>query len=93
MAALFIPALMKHLTGGAERVDVPLAAGERISVRELLERADARHHGLLEALIHEDELVPHLAVFIDNDQALMGLRAKLGPEAEVRLLPPIVGGV
>lgn len=93
MATVYIPALLQHLTGGADQVAVAVAAGERIAVRQLLEGADRQHPGLLEALLHEGDLVPYLAVFIDNEQALMGLRAKLNADAEVRLLPPIVGGI
>ena len=92
MATVYIPALMQHLTGGADQVEVAVPAGERITVRQLLEAAGRQHAGLLDALLYEDDLVPHLAIFIDNDQALMGLRAKLNHDSEVRLLPPIVGG-
>ena len=69
MATVFIPALMQHLTGGADQVEVDVPAGERITVRQLLEAAGRQHPGLLDALLHEDDLVPYLAVFIDNDQA------------------------
>ncbi|MCH8885714.1 MAG: MoaD/ThiS family protein [SAR324 cluster bacterium] len=92
MATVYIPALMQELTGGADHVEVAVPAGERITVRQLLEAAGRQHAGLLEALLYEGDLAPHLAVFIDNDHALMGLRAKLNHDSEVRLLPPIVGG-
>lgn len=92
MATVHIPALLREMAGGAERVEVEIPAGETLTVRQVLERLDNDHRGLLEALLYGDELLPGIAVFIDDHQALMGLRAKVGAENEVRFLPPIVGG-
>jgi molybdopterin converting factor small subunit len=92
MATVHIPALLRDLAGGAEQLQVPLAAGQQITIRQLLERLDAQHAGLLEALLYEGDLMPGIAVFIDNDQALLGLQAKVRPDSDVRFLPPVVGG-
>lgn len=92
MVTVHIPALLRELTGGAEQVHLELPADTQITVRQLLERLDAQHRGLLEALLYRGDLMPGIAVFIDNDQAHMGLAAKLGPESDVRFLPPVVGG-
>lgn len=92
MVTVHIPALLRELTGGADQVQLALAAEERITVRQLLERLDGRHPGLLQGLLYRDDLMPGIAVFIDNDQAHMGLLARLGPESDVRFLPPVVGG-
>lgn len=92
MATLHLPALMRHLAGGSDVVRVELPPGAEVTVRELLERANSAHPGLMEALLDDDDLVPGLAVFIDNEQALLRLRAKVAYNSEVRLLPPIVGG-
>jgi len=92
MAKVHIPALLRGLTGGAAELQVPLAPGAPITVGQLLERMDALHAGLREALLYEGDLMPGIAVFIDNDQALMGLQAKVQPNSDVRFLPPVVGG-
>ncbi len=73
-------------------MEAEVASGERITVRQLLERLDARYPGLLDALLYEEDLLPGIAVFIDNDQALMGLQAKVEAGSEVRFLHPIRGG-
>ena len=92
MATVYVPALLRPVTDGAERLELPLAPGERITVRALLERLDARHPGLLDALLYEDDLLPGIAVFIDDDQALLRLQARVEADSEVRFLPPVVGG-
>jgi molybdopterin converting factor small subunit len=92
MATVHVPALLRHLAGGAEALAVDIPAGRQVTVRQLLERLDATHAGLLEALLYEGDLLPSVAVFIDDEQALMGLQAKVGPDSDVRFLPPIVGG-
>lgn len=92
MTRVHIPSLLRDKVGGAESVEAEVVPGERITVRQLLERLDANHPGLLEALLYEDDLLPGIVVFIDNDQALMGLQAKVESGSEVRFLPPIVGG-
>ncbi len=94
MTTVHIPALLRDLTGGAEQVHVELPAGETVSVRELLRTLEQRHPGLRARLIDPatDDLVPHLAVFIEGEPAGMGLLAKVGSEDNLYFLAPIVGG-
>ena len=80
MVTVHIPALLRQFTGGAAQVRVSLPAGPPVTVRVLLERLDAQHPGLLEALLYRDDLLPGIAVFIDSDHALMGLAAKVGDD-------------
>lgn len=93
MATVHIPALLRDLTGGAEQVSVEIPPGEKITVRQLLERLSADHEGLLDALLYDDDLMPGIAVLIDSDHALMGLQAKVEAGSEVHFLPAVVGGV
>lgn len=92
MATVHIPALLRDLTGGAEQVHVDIPPDQKLSVRQVLERMDAQHPGVLEALLYQDDLMPGIAVFVDNDQALLGLQAKVNPDSDVQFLPPVVGG-
>ncbi len=92
MATVHIPALLRDLTGGAERVEVEMAAGETLTVREVVARIEAMHPGMELRLLEEDDLAAGLAVFIDGEQAGLKLNAKVRPEDEVFFLPPIAGG-
>ena len=92
MATVHVPALLRHLTGGAEQLHLPLQPSERITVRALLERLDADHPGLLDGLLYRDDLLPGIAVFVNDDQSFMGLLGKVEDDSDIRFLPPIVGG-
>lgn len=92
MATVHVPALLRELTGGAARIEVALPPDQRITVRELLARLDAQHPGFAEALLYEGDLMPGIAVFIDNDQAPMGLLAKVDAASVVHFVPPVAGG-
>jgi len=94
MATVHIPSLLRELTQQAEEVEVDIPAGERLTVRELLARVDARYPGVTARLVDGEsgELVPEFAVFIDGEPAGMGLLAKVAHEDAVYFLAPIVGG-
>ncbi len=92
MATVVVPALLREYTAGAPEVQIAVPAGEQRTVRQLLEQVDAQYPGILDALLYEGDLMPGIAVFIDNDHALMGLAAKARADSEVRFLPPVVGG-
>lgn len=93
MATVHIPSLLRDLTGGAEQVRVDISEGERMTVREVLEGLERRFPGMRARLLDaQGELVPHIAVFIDGEQAGMGLMAKVGAENDLFFLAPIVGG-
>jgi molybdopterin synthase sulfur carrier subunit len=87
MATVFIPAQLRSLTGGADRV---LAAGE--SVREVVASLDAAHPGIAARLQQGDSLAPGLAVSVDGAFTNRGLAAKVGPASEIHFLPAIGGG-
>lgn len=87
MATVFIPAQLRSLTGGADRV---LAAGE--SVREVVASLDATHPGIAARLQQGDSLAPGLAVSIDGAFTNRGLAAKVGAASEIHFLPAIGGG-
>lgn len=87
MATVFIPAQLRSLTGGADRV---AAAGE--SVREVVASLDAAHPGIAARLQQGDSLAPGLAVSIDGAFTNRGLAAKVGPASEIHFLPAIGGG-
>jgi molybdopterin converting factor small subunit len=92
MAVLHIPSLLRDLTGNVEEVVVPVPAERPVSVRELLVELERRFPGVEERLLHEGDLVPGIAVFVDGEQSRLGLREKVAPESRIHFIPPAVGG-
>ena len=87
MARVWIPSLLRDLTGGAETVTVPGA-----SVRQVIDELDRLHPGARGRLCDGDALRAGLAVVVDNEVARLGLLQPVGPDSEVHFLPAIGGG-
>ncbi len=87
MATVWIPPLLRDLTGGQERVAVP---GEK--VRELIAALDSRYPGLGARLIEEDALRRGIVLTIDGVANRQGLRARVQADSEVHFVPAIGGG-
>jgi molybdopterin synthase sulfur carrier subunit len=87
MPVLYIPPLMRDLTGGQPQVRVP---GQ--TVGEAIEALDAAYPGTKARLCEGERLAPGLAVAVDGRRAAQGLHTPLGEESEVRFLPAVAGG-
>lgn len=87
MPRVFIPPLLKPLTGGIETVDV--TAG---TVRELIDRLDERFPGVRDRLCEGNDLKPGLTVAVDGNVTALGLLQKTAASSEVHFLPAIGGG-
>src|SRR4051812_28099267 len=87
MATVFIPALMRDLTGGQDTVVVTGA-----TVRELVRNLEARFPGAARRLCAGDLLRPGMAVAVDGQLATLGLSQPVGGTSEVHFLPAIAGG-
>ena len=87
MPRIFVPPLLRALTGGASEVDV-----EGSSVRHVIAALDERFPGIRERLCEGDQLRPGLAVAVDGRMSSIGLLQKVRPESEVHFLPAIGGG-
>ena len=88
MAILHVPAPLRPLCGGCERVE---AAGD--TLRAVFAAIGEAHPGLTERILDEHGLRPTMAVAIDGsilDQS--GLTEPVGPDTEIYLVPPIGGG-
>ena len=92
MPTLYIPSLLRDLTGNVERVDVPIPPGETRSVRSLLSELERRFPGVEERLLYEGDIMPGIAVFVNGEQTRLGLREKVPPDCEIHFIPPTVGG-
>ncbi|MCS7222165.1 MAG: MoaD/ThiS family protein [Anaerolineae bacterium] len=87
MPVVWIPALLRELTGGQEQVVVP---GE--TVRQVIESLEARFPGIRERLMEGDRLRPGLAVVVDDEVSRERLRHRLTETSEVHFVPAISGG-
>jgi molybdopterin synthase sulfur carrier subunit len=87
MPVVWIPALLRDLTGGEENVTMP---GE--TVQQMIENLDERYPGIKERLYEEGQLRPNIAVVVDGVASRQRLRHRLTETSEVHFVPAISGG-
>ncbi|MEE9249070.1 MAG: MoaD/ThiS family protein [Dehalococcoidia bacterium] len=87
MATVFIPSLMRNLTGGQDRVQVPGS-----TVRQVINNLDQAYPGIKERLMENDRLKPTFTVSIDGDISRLGVLEKVAENSEVHFLSAIAGG-
>lgn len=87
MARVFIPPMLRALTGGVERIDV--AAGR---VAEVIAAIDLRYPGFGAAVLEDGRLAPGLAVAVNSEVGVDGLFELVPTDAEVHFVPAISGG-
>ena len=87
MPVVWIPSLMRSLTGGVEQVQV-----EGGTLREVVKNLEAIHPGIQDRVCEEDRIRPGLAIAVDGVVAEEGLRQQVGPDSEVHFVTAISGG-
>jgi molybdopterin converting factor small subunit len=87
MATVWIPALMRDLTGGQGQVNVPGA-----TVRQVIEALETIYPGVKARLCQGDQLDPAIAVSVDGRISRLGLSESVGEESEIHFLPAVAGG-
>ena len=87
MAKVWIPPLMRSLTGGQQIVEA-----DGGTVRELVAALDERYPGVADRIIDEGRIRPGWTVAVDGAVQNRGLRAAVGPESEVHFVPAMTGG-
>ena len=87
MARVYIPAMLRSMTGGAE---VVVAEGR--SVRGVIDALEEAFPGIREKLCDADRLRSGLSVIVDGTVAPLGLLQRVEDESEVHFLPAIGGG-
>jgi molybdopterin synthase sulfur carrier subunit len=87
MPTVWIPALLRHLTGQRETVQV---SGQ--SVREVIDALETQFPGIKARLIQGEALRPGLAVVIDTEVSREGLSAAVAENSEVHFIPAVGGG-
>jgi sulfur-carrier protein len=87
MPTIYIPSLMRDLTGGEEVVHAP---GQ--TVRQVIENLEERYPGLQDRLCDENGLRPNFILVVDGELSHRRLRQALTEDSEVHFLPAISGG-
>jgi molybdopterin converting factor small subunit len=87
MAVVWVPSLLRDLTGGQETLAV---AGT--TVRQVLDDLERQFPGIKSRLCEGEALRSGVAVAVDGQVARLGLLQPVGPNSEVHFLPAIAGG-
>jgi molybdopterin converting factor small subunit len=87
MAIVVVPALLRKLTGGVERVTV---SGRNI--RQVIDDLERQFPGFKEQLVQGDEMKPSIAVSIDGEMGTGGLLDRVKETSEIFFIPAIGGG-
>ena len=87
MPVVWIPSLMRDLTGGAHQADVP---GQ--TVGQVIDALERMYPGVKERLCEGNRFKSSVVASVDGNTAKLGLRAPVGEHSEVHFLPMVAGG-
>jgi molybdopterin converting factor small subunit len=87
MAIVVVPALLRPLTSGEERVTV---AGRNVG--QVIDDLERQFPGFRDHLLQQGELKPSIAVSIDGEMGTGGLLDRVKDSSEVFFIPAIGGG-
>lgn len=89
MPTVYIPSLMRDLTGGKEIIQV---AGS--DMRQVIANLETAYPGFRKRLLEEgtQRIKPNIAVMIDGRNAKRILIDKVSEHSEIHFLPAISGG-
>jgi len=87
MATIVIPAQLRRLTGGKDRVT---AHGRNVG--GIIEDLEHQFPGFREQLLQDGDVKPSIAVSIDGEMGTGGVLEPVGESSEVFFLPAIGGG-
>jgi molybdopterin converting factor small subunit len=88
MPTVIVPALLRKLTGGKDRV-----AASGANVRQVIEDLERQFPGIKAHLIEDGDLKSGVAVSIDGDMGIGGLIDPVKENSEIYFLPAIGGGL
>ncbi len=87
MATVFIPSMMRELTGGRDTIEIPGS-----TVRRIVRAMEEAYPGTSGWLLDGDRLKPNISVAIDGNVDPLGLLAEVAEDSEVHFLAAIAGG-
>ena len=87
MAVVLIPALMRDLTDGQDRVEV-----QGRTVRQIVENLETMHPGMRARLVLNNQLSPRVSVIVDGNVSTLRLNQPVEEDSDVRFVPVMHGG-
>jgi molybdopterin converting factor small subunit len=87
MATVYIPALLRKMTGGRPQLEV-----EGATVRDVIDNLDRICPGMRESLLESNQLRSNISVAVDGEVSPLGLLEKVGKASEVHFVAAIKGG-
>ncbi len=89
MATIYIPSLMRDLTGSEEIIQI-----EGGDMRQIIANLEAAYPGFRNRLLEDgtERIKPNIAVMIDGRNARRILIDKVNEHSEIHFLPAISGG-
>ena len=86
MATVFVPAILRAL------VPVTRVAVRGATVGDVIDELEALYPGVAALLVDDDDIMPGVAVSINDQAGQMGLFEPVPEDAEVHFLPALSGG-
>ncbi len=87
MPVVWIPALLRGLTGGQETV---IVAGDNVG--QVIDALESLFPGIKARLCEGDSLRPGMAVAVDTQVGRLGLHEPVHENSEVHFVPAVGGG-
>lgn len=87
MPVIWIPALLRDLTAGQERVTLNAQ-----TLRQAVDELEARYPGIKGRLLQAGQLRPDISLVVDGTISHLRLHQPLAENSEVHLLSAIHGG-
>jgi molybdopterin converting factor small subunit len=87
MATVVIPALLRKLTDGKDRVAV-----QGRNIGQVIEDLERQFPGLREHLVENGDIKPSIAVSVDGEMGAGGLLDPVRESSEIFFIPALGGG-
>lgn len=87
MTTVFIPALLRKLTGGKDRTSVTGS-----TLREIIDDLERQFPGFRDRVVEHGDLAGSIAVSINGEVITGGLSEPVPPASEIHFVPAIAGG-
>lgn len=87
MAMVWIPSMMRDITGGEDRMQI-----RGYTVAAVIDALEKAYPGFKERVLVQGRLAPGIMVTVDGKRALRGLEQPLDQQSEIRFIPIMGGG-
>jgi sulfur-carrier protein len=87
MATVWIPATLRHLSGGQETVEI-----DARNIRQIVTELDKQFPGIKARLCEGDALRPGIAAAVDGQVANLGFLQPVQAKSEVHFVLAVAGG-